>query len=83
MRVHKNVEIHTLTIWVDNNLLSDAAKAVVPDLIRSLIEQLRAKAGFVSTDAIRIEAVTGSFNVTGDFLEEFILLREEVTHEDG
>lgn len=74
-------EIYTITITANKALLNSAAQAAIPDMIRSLSEQLRAKAAFVSPEALRMEAVVGSFDGLGNYREEPLPMREEVTHE--
>lgn len=77
-----NNEIYTITITANKSLLNDVAMAIIPDIIRSLAEQLRAKTAFVSPEAIKVGATAGSFDRLGNYHEELLQLREEVTREE-
>lgn len=74
--------IHVFEIEVDENLINDAAKAVVPGIIREAARQVRARCGFVSPQALRMEYTVGGIGGSGEWKEHRIDLNE-VTHESG
>lgn len=76
-------KLYIIDIECREDLMSDAAKAAVPGIIRQFAQQLRARCGFVGGDAIKIAASAGGINNNGVWHEDPLNLEEEATHEDG
>lgn len=74
--------VHVFEIEVDDRLLNDAAKAVLPGIVKEAARQVRARCGFVSAEAMRMEYVIGGIDHAGQWKEETIDLNE-ATHESG
>lgn len=71
---------YTIEIICNDALMTDAAKAVIPDLIRQMAQQLRARCGFIGDNALQVSATVGSFGSTLEWSQEEIKLEDEETH---